>query len=117
MGEERYAGENRGCAETHTGMTPPPKSPDPQAAVAELAGQLLGCGAVLSQIVSYMVKTQAEGKSAPDAAPIPTVAHELVGGAIADLARRHSDEELKAAAEIVREATDAICNDIFVVAP
>jgi hypothetical protein len=98
-------------------MTPPPRSPDPQAAVAGLAGQLLGCGAVLSQIISDMVKTQAAGRSAPEAAPIPTIAHQLVGAAIADLARRHSDEELTAAAEIVREATDAICNDIFLVAP
>ena len=64
-----------------------------------------------------MVKTHATGKSAPDAAPIPTVAHELVGGVITDLTRRHSDEELKAATAIVREATDAICNDSFLVAP
>jgi hypothetical protein len=84
-----------------------------QAAVAELAGQLLGCGAVLSQIITHMVKTQAAGESAPDAAPIPTVAHELVGDAITDLTRRHSDEELQAAATIVREATDAICSGIF----
>jgi hypothetical protein len=98
-------------------MTPPPKSPDPQAAVAELAGQLLGCGAVLSQIISHMVRTQAAGESSPDAAPIPTAAHEVVGDVIADLTRRHSDEELKAAAAIVGEATDAICNDVYLVAP
>jgi hypothetical protein len=98
-------------------MSPPPGSPDSEAAIAELAGQLLGCGAVLSQIVDHMVRTRAAGKSAPDTAPIPTVAHELIGGVIADLARRHSDEELKAAAAIVCEATDAICSDVYLVPP
>lgn len=92
-------------------------SVQPPDVLGELAGQLLGCGAVLSQMISHMEENQATGKSAPDAAPVPIVARELVRDVITDLTRRHSAEEIEAAAAIVGEATDAICRDIFLVAP
>lgn len=79
----------------------------------ELTAQLLECGAVLSQMVSHMVKTEARGRSVPDAAPIPEIAQSLIRSVIGGVARRHTAKEIKVAAEIVAEVTDAICEDIF----
>ena len=84
-------------------------------ALDELVFQLLGCGAVLSQIVSGMIRCEAAGRSAPDAAPIPTVAQSLIRSVLTEVERRHSRRDLKVAAAIVREATDAICENIFFV--
>jgi hypothetical protein len=78
-------------------------------ALDELARQLLECGAILSQIISHMVRTEAAGKSAPDAAPIPDVAFGLIRDVITELKRRHSGR----AASIVGEAAEAIGDNIF----
>src|SRR5579884_1249540 len=83
----------------------------------ELVTELLGCGAVLSQMISHMVRFEASGRSAPDVAPIPEVAHSLLRSALADLPKRHSKRDVSVAAAIVSEATDRICDDIFAVAP
>jgi hypothetical protein len=72
---------------------------------------------VLSQIISRMVAFDASGRSAPDAAPIPEVAHGLVRGVLDNISRRHSKRDIKVAAAIVEEATASICNDIFFVGP
>lgn len=87
----------------------------PNGAVDELADQLLGCGAVLSQIISRMVEWESAGPSAPDAAPIPTVAHELIASVLEEVKRRHSLRDLRVAASIVGEATEAIADNIFFV--
>ncbi len=92
--------------------TDPPK---PTAALAELVSQLLGCGAVLSQIVGRMVQFEASGRSAPDAASIPTVAHALIAGVLTELEQAHSRHDLMVAAAIVEEATDAVRENIFYV--
>jgi hypothetical protein len=84
-------------------------------ALDELAFQLLGCGAVLSQMVSGMIRCEAAGRSAPDAAPIPTVAQSLIRGVLGDLKRRYSRRDLNVAAAVVQRATDAICENIFFV--
>ena len=84
-------------------------------ALDELAFQLLGCGAVLSQMISGMIRCQAAGRSAPDAAPIPSVAQDLIRDVLGDLKRRYSRRDLKVACAIVEEATDAICENIFFV--
>ena len=88
--------------------------PDP---LDDLADELLERGAVLSQIISHMVQTEAAGRSAPDAAPIPDVARALVRDVISGLAKRHSGAEISAAAAIVGEASDRIADDIFFVSP
>jgi hypothetical protein len=83
----------------------------------ELVGRLLECGAVLGQMVAAMVEFQASGRSAPDAAPIPEVAQSLVRGELDDLVARHGIEDIALAAKIVREATDAISDGIFLLGP
>ena len=84
-------------------------------ALDELVSQLLGCSAVLSQMISRMVEWESAGHSAPDAAPIPTVAHELIGSVLDEVKRRHSRRDLIVAASIVGEATNAMTENIFFV--
>ncbi len=79
--------------------------------------QLLECGAVVSQLISGMVEFSASGRAAPDAAPIPEIAHSLIRGVLDDVAKRHSKRDITVAAAIVEEATAAMCNDIFYVGP
>ncbi len=85
-------------------------------ALDELVSELLGCGAVLSQVVGRMVEWESAGRSAPDAAPIPTVAHELISSVLKEVKRRHSRRDLIVAASIVGEATHAITENVFFVA-
>jgi hypothetical protein len=92
----------------------PPVHPDP---LDELVSELLGVGAVLSQIISNMVRFQAAGKSAPDAAPIPEIAHRLIRDVVGDLRSRHSKRDLRVAAAIIGEATNAIADNLFFVDP
>ena len=92
--------------------------PLPQASpLDELAAALLSCGAVLSQLISSMLEFERSGRSAPDAPPIPDVAHSLVVDVLDGLRRRHSRRDIRVAAGIIGEATDAICSDIFRVDP
>lgn len=96
-----------------------PRHNDPQSddALDELVCQLLSCGGVVSQLVSHMVQFEAAGRSAPGTAPIPAVAHSLIRSVIDALGRRYSHPDLKMAAAIVEDVTDAICNEIFLVNP
>ena len=83
----------------------------------ELVTQLLECGAILSQIVGGMVEWEKSGRSAPDAVPIPEVAHALIRGVVPDIRRRHSRRDVAVAARIVKEATEAMASEIFAVSP
>ncbi len=76
--------------------------PKPDAALDELVTRLLECGAVLSQIVGHMVQFEASGRSAPGAAPIPTVAHSLIRSVIAEPTEAHSAAEIGSAALIIK---------------
>ena len=87
----------------------------PPDALDDLVTQLLECGGVLSSIISHMVEFEASGRSAPDAAPIPEVAHSLIRGVLDNVGKRHSKRDIKVASRIVKEATAAICDDIFYV--
>ena len=90
------------------------RSPDP---LDELVTQLLECGGVLSQIIGRMIEFQAAGRSTPDAAPIPEVAHSLIRGVLDGICTRHSKRDLRMAAKIIAEATEATCDNIFYVGP
>jgi hypothetical protein len=72
---------------------------------------------VLSQVIGHMVRFEASGRSATDAVPIPEVAHGLVRDVITGVRKRHSEHDVAVATKIVREATDAITSDIFLVDP
>ncbi len=79
--------------------------------------EILECGAVLSQMISHMVRFEASGRSAPDAAPIPDVAHSLIRDVLGGVATRYSKRDIGVAAAIVKAATDAIVEEIFFVEP
>ena len=53
--------------------------------------------------------------SDPNVVPIPVAAHELLTDVLKVLKRRHSRRDLNAAAAIVKEATDLICQEVFLV--
>jgi hypothetical protein len=80
-----------------------------------LVDQLLACGAPISQMMASMHEFEASGLSSPDAPPIFEVAHSLIRSAVGDLTDRYSDDELRISAEVVAQATIAICESIFVV--
>jgi hypothetical protein len=46
-----------------------------------------------------MLQFQAAGRSAPDAAPIPEVAHTVIKDAIGDLTKRHSKRDIRVTAK------------------
>jgi hypothetical protein len=89
----------------------------PTAPLDELTTQLLEVGAVLSQMISHMVEFQAAGRSAPDTAPIPEVAHKLISGELGPIGKRYSKRDIRVAARIVELATQQICENIFYVGP
>lgn len=89
-----------------------PEVPD---VLDELTMELIDCGGPLSQLIGGMIAYDAAGRSAPDADPIPEVAHRLIREVIGDLRKRHSKRDIAVAARIVHEAGERICNDIFYV--
>lgn len=90
----------------------PPQRPH---VLDEFIRELLGAGAVLSQIVDQMVRHAAKAGPVPNLAPIPDVAHELLASVLSDLKHRHSRRDLKVAAWILKEATDRICEEVYFV--
>jgi hypothetical protein len=94
-----------------------PDSSQADAVVDELVGQLLNCGGVLSHMVSHAVQCQAAGLSSPDAVPIPISTHTLIVDVLGDvkLRQRYSRRDLRIAARVVRDVTEAICGEIFLV--
>lgn len=77
--------------------------------------ELLGAGAVLSQIITQMVRFDAARGENPDAVPIPQAARELLSTVLAGLKPRHSRRDWKVAAAILKEATDTICEEVYFV--
>jgi hypothetical protein len=87
----------------------------PDDVLHRFVGELLGAGAVLSQIVSQMARFDAARGERPDAVPIPQAAHELLSSVLAELRSRHSRRDWNVAATILKEATETICADVFFV--
>jgi hypothetical protein len=109
-------GVKAGASEALKDMTGRTPSPPPDA-LDDFVTRLLECGGVLSQIVASMVEFQSSGRSAPDAAPIPEVAHTLIRSVIEDFGTRYSKRDVKVAARIVHEATERMCSDLYVLGP
>lgn len=87
----------------------------PDDVLDRFVSELLGAGAVLSQIVSQMARFDAAFGKNPDAVPIPQAAHELLSSVLAELKHRHSRRDWKVAATILKETTDTICSDVYFV--
>ncbi|HTX10650.1 MAG TPA: hypothetical protein VME22_18645 [Solirubrobacteraceae bacterium] len=82
-----------------------------------LVDQLLACAAPVSQMMARMQEFEASGLSSGDSPPIFEVAHSLIRSVVEDFTDRYSGEEIQIAAEIVAQATIAICGNIFFVPP
>lgn len=92
-------------------------SASPPTAIDLLVEELLGCGAVLSQIVSGMLEFEASGRAANGLAPIPEIAHGLIVSVLQDVRNGHSRRDIRVAATIVGQVTEAIAENIFAVSP
>jgi hypothetical protein len=68
-------------------------------------------------MIGVMIEFERSGRSAPDAPPIPEVAHSLILDVLRDAKLRHSKRDVRVAATIVSEATNVICENIFAVNP
>jgi hypothetical protein len=90
------------------------QSPD---VLDELVRELLEIGGVLSQIIRRMVEFDASGRSAPDAVPIPEMAHVLIRDVIGEVRKEYSKRDIRVAARIIGHATEAITENIFFVGP
>jgi hypothetical protein len=99
-------------------MTDHPKSsPEPVEPLDELVAELLDCGGVLSQIISAMVEFQAGGHHAGDQVPTPEIAYSIVRGVVCGLSERFSAADLQTSAIVVREVTEVLCNELYVLGP
>jgi hypothetical protein len=96
---------------------PEPSHPAVSDPLDEFVDELLECGAALSQIISHMVESRAAGRSDPGLAPIPEIAHGVIRDVLDGVRTQHSKRDIRVAAAIVGEATEAIVNDIFFVDP
>ncbi len=96
-------------------MTDPRSSHQSRDALDELITSLLECGGVLSQIISSMVRFEASGRTVPDTAPIPEMAHSLIRSVVEPLASGHCIRDMRVAAKIVDQMTAAMCEDIYAV--
>lgn len=100
-----------------TGMSNHVNGALPADPVDELVHELLECGAVLSQIIGHMVENRDAGRSAPDAAPIPEIAHSVIHSTMRRVRKGHSKRDIRVAATIIGETTEAMCEEIFFVDP
>ncbi len=87
----------------------------PTVALDALIAELIVCGGVLSQIVANMAEFEAAGLSAPDSPPIGDVLHKLLSDVLEPVAKPHPAAEIETASVLLREITETICTEIFVV--
>lgn len=78
--------------------------------------QLLAAGAVLSQMIGHMMKSQATTRRGDlDTVPIPEIAHKLIREVIQPPMRAFSPTDLRRAAKLVETATDELVEQILFV--
>ena len=95
-------------------------TPTPSAAdgpLGDLVCELIDCGGVLSQMVADMLAFEAAGHCTDETLPVGEAMYAVILSALAGLRHRFSRRDLGVAARIVKQATDAMCSEIFVVDP
>src|SRR4051794_16833754 len=91
-----------------------PSDPD---ALDAFVQQLVETSFTLTTIVEAMVRFREGGFSSADAPPIPDVLRDVLVSAFTPLSERPGDEALAAATRVLGDATDLMCNDIYIVDP
>ncbi|MDP9418330.1 MAG: hypothetical protein M3P48_11010 [Actinomycetota bacterium] len=92
-----------------------PTNPVPSPA-APLVAALVPVAWQLHAVLAHMEQFDADSRSAGDAPPIPDVLATLLESVLTPLARRRPDD-LLTAARILRDASEAIERELFVVTP
>src|SRR3954452_20395342 len=92
-------------------------TPSDQDAVDAFVQQLVETSFTLITIMDSMVRFHERGLSSADAPPIPDVLRDVVASALTPLSKRPGAAGLPAAARLVRDATDLMCSDIYIVDP
>jgi hypothetical protein len=82
-----------------------------------LAGELLDCGGVLSQLIAGMIARQASAGEATEYMAIPEGARALLRQVLGQVRERHSQQDAATAAAIVGEVTNVLTNEVFFVNP
>lgn len=90
------------------------QNPTPTPAVTTLVEAMLQSYGQLALILDHMQRNRDES---PDAASIPEVLAELLGGVLAQLRERHGDEAVATAAQMLSAATQLIGEEVFLVDP
>ncbi len=91
-----------------------PSHPD---ALDAFVQQLVETSFTLITIVDAMVRFHERGSSSPDALPIPDALRDVLVSAFTPLSKRPGDEGLAAATQVLGDATDLMCSDIYIVDP
>lgn len=91
-----------------------PSDPD---ALDAFVQQLVETSFTLITIMEAMVRFQERGLSSADAPPIPEVLRDLLASAFTPLSEQPGDEGLAAATRVLGDATELMCNDIYIVNP
>jgi signal transduction histidine kinase len=94
-------------------MSHPVDLDQPSDPLDELVDKLLESGGVFSQLIGHMLEFERSQGSFPELAPIPEVAQSVVRSLIGDLERRYSRRDIRIAARLVDEVTNALCEEIF----
>ena len=84
--------------------------------VAPLVRALVPVAGQLHEVLAHMELCSAQGRSHPDAPPIPDVLAALLDGILAPLARRRP-EDAEAATRVLRGVSEAIERELLLVTP
>lgn len=91
-----------------------PSDPD---ALDAFVQQLVETSFTLITIVEAMVRFHERGCSSADAPPIPDVLRDVLASALTPLSKRPGDGGLTTAAQVLSDATDLMCSDIYIADP
>jgi hypothetical protein len=84
-------------------------------AVGALALAMMNSFGQLSIILTHMFRSQAEGRSTPDAPPPPLVLERLLADVLDGLCDQHEVGDIATAAQMLASATELIGEELFMV--
>ncbi len=84
---------------------------------ARLTEALLDLASLSAQILAHMARSQAQGRSAPDAPPPEQVFRDLLTGILRPMLDGHPPPDIAAAQRILVEAVETIEDEILLVEP
>jgi hypothetical protein len=86
-------------------------------AIAALVAQLLQTTGTLTCMVDEMLRFQAAGHSTPDAPPVIEILGRLLCDVLPALLADHPPGTLEAVTDVLRDADEIMCRDLYFVSP